>query len=82
MFYKLQTDEEVECIPGQPITNPEKLVNAPIMLGAVQETRSFRVGEAVTLTIGDFGEIVMNCNLCGDDLVAKLPVLSPPVPPI
>jgi hypothetical protein len=56
MFYKLQPGEEVECVPGQPIANPEKLVNAPIMimLGTVQETISFSLGNTVTLTVGDF----------------------------
>ena len=59
--------------------NLARLANAPIMLGAVKETRSFQLGEAVALNIGDFGEIVLNCNIFGDDLVAKLPVLNPMV---
>ena len=34
MFYKLKSGEEIECAPGQPITNPEKLVDAPIIIEA------------------------------------------------
>jgi hypothetical protein len=75
LFYKLESGEEVECVPGEKIENPEKLSNAPIMLGAVSESRSFRLGKHVTLAIADFNEIVLNCNLFGDDLVAKLPLI-------
>jgi hypothetical protein len=76
MFYKCESGEEIECVPGQKIENPAKLSNAPIMLGAVAESRSFRLGETVTLIVADFNEITANCNLLGDDLVAKLPPLA------
>ena len=80
LFYKLVSGEEVECVLGQFPENPERLVNAPIMLGAMQETRSFDLGSPVTLTVSDFGEIVISCAAFGDDLVAKLPVLNPMAP--
>jgi hypothetical protein len=76
LFYKCESGEEVECVPGQNIENPEKLNDAPILLGAVAGSKSFRLGETVTLVVADFNEITLNCNLFGDDLVAKLPPLA------
>ena len=77
MFYKLASGEEVECLPSEKISNPQMLANAPIMLGATLESRSFRLGETVKLNVVEFNEIAINCGLFGDDLVAKLPLLLP-----
>lgn len=53
LFYRCESGEEVECVPGQNIENPEKLSNAPILLGAVVEVKSFLLGETITLTVAD-----------------------------
>jgi hypothetical protein len=41
LFYKCESGEEVECVPGQNIENPEKLNDAPILLGAVAGSNLF-----------------------------------------
>lgn len=78
MFYSLESGEEIGCVPGRRVEHSDKLSNAPIMLGAVTESRPFRLGQSVTLTMADFNEIALSCGLFGEDLVSKLPPLRSP----
>jgi hypothetical protein len=82
LFY-LRGDEEVELEPGQVIdTHSEdnpfgKGEGVQILMNRVMRTREYALGELVVITVSDFYEIAMACQLFASNVAAKLPTLPP-----
>lgn len=87
IFY-MRGEEEIELVVGEAIDtwepgNPiEGAKDVPVMLKRVTRTREYALGEPVAITMNDFAEIALACQMFADDLATKLPTLPPIADPV
>lgn len=80
LFY-MRDGEEVELAADEAIDTHqpgnllEEAAGVPIMLKRVTRVREYALGDPVVITLDDFAEIAMACQLFADDLASKLPTL-------
>ena len=71
--YVIQNDQEIEIVPPFHVE-----ADTMIHFKRVTRTRTYSLGERVTIDAADFNEMAFACSLFASDLASKLPVTQGP----
>jgi hypothetical protein len=77
-MYYMMNGEEVELVPGEAINaeadeHPLKQGEVQIIMRRVTKSREYALNQPVEITLTDFLEIALACQMFTDDLATKLP---------
>jgi len=71
-FY-MRRGEEIEIEPGHQVDPGDDRKDVDILMKIQTKRRSLSLGERITFSLAEFGEIAFACHLLGQQLSTKLP---------
>jgi hypothetical protein len=76
-FFYMRKGEEIELARGEIVDAQDGEAEVQLLSRQTQRSKRYELGERITFTASEFGEIAMACNLFASDLVYRLPTIRP-----
>jgi hypothetical protein len=76
-FFYMRKGEEIELARGEVVDAQDGEAEVQIFTRQTPRSKRYELGEPITFTASEFGEIAMACHLFASDLVCRLPTIRP-----
>jgi len=76
-FFYMRGTEEIELVRDARVDDRSGQSEVQVLGRFDSRSKTYQLGERVTFTAGEFGEIAMACSFFGQQLASRLPLLDP-----